>query len=670
MIRPDMVYGSNEVQGKQARYKLLTLLARGGMAEVWLARQEGSRKMKKFVVVKKILPHLARDDDFREMFVDEARITSRFDHPNIVRIHETSLDGEDVFLVLEYLEGESLAFVVSAAMERGKEMPPTLIAGAIAQVTDALDYAHNLKGDDGKPLGIVHRDISPQNIIVLYDGQVKLVDFGVAKAEKKVHQTRTGMMKGKVFYMSPEECLGEKVDARSDIFSLGIIFWEVLTRRHLFKRRLDIDTLRAIVSSRVPPVRTFNKDVTVALDAVVQRALEKEADDRYQTAADMGNAIREHLRRTKTMAGGREIRSFYLSVLADRMEQKRKLLKEMEESDDIPAIVAALKPDTEKALKLSSVRPREMTEIGSDDDLDEPTEVSGLLGRPPGGYFAEPDDDDAEEPTGVTEVDAPAPPVGEDETEDTQQETKAAPPPLPIKTMDTVTEPDPLLRRVRPKPPPRLVPRSVEFTWPAVLGLVLSFVFVAILVKCPAEEPIEPPSAASLEPVPFDDSGHKTAATPPGGRGQSGLAEAMLSIRSRPSGCRVRLNGVNLPGRTPIQNVSVEAGQEYVVTVLCRKHKRESKSITPKAGDRIDLSFRPRRSRSATRYGLLEVNTSPWTEVYLGRKKLGITPIMGYKLPAGKYKLRLINKKWAISKTIFVTINAGKTTKLVKTLDK
>jgi len=663
-----MVYDSKEVLGKEARYTLLTLLARGGMAEVWLARQEGSRKLKKFVVVKKILPHLARDQDFREMFVDEARITSRFDHPNIVRIHETSLEGEDVFLVLEYLEGESLAYVVSAAMERGKEMPPTLIAGAIAQVTDALDYAHNLRGDDGKPLGIVHRDISPQNIIVLYDGQVKLVDFGVAKAEKKVHQTQTGMMKGKVFYMSPEECLGEKVDARSDIFSLGIIFWEVLTRRHLFKRKLDIDTLRAIVSSRVPPVRTFNKDVTVALDAVVQRALEKDAADRYQTAADMGNAIREHLRRTKTMAGGREIRSFYLSVLADRMEQKRKLLKQMEDADDIPAIVSALKPDTEKALKLSSVRPREMTDVGSDEDLDEPTEVSDLLGRPPGEYFAEPEDDeDADESTmttGVTEVEG-----SELAEEDEPADTQAAPPPLPRGTGGTVTKPDPLLQRVKPKPPPRLVPRSVEFTWPAVLGLVLSFIFVAVLVKCPAGDPGEPPARASVEPVPFERPKEEAPEVKPGEKPPQ-LAEAMLSIRSRPSGCRVRLNGVNLPGRTPIQNVSVEADQEYVVTVLCRKHKRESKSITPKGGDRVDLSFRPRRSRSQTRYGLLEVNTSPWTEVYLGRKKLGITPIMGYKLPAGKYKLRLINKKWAISKTLFVTITAGKTTKLVKSLDK
>jgi len=668
MIRPDMLNGSREVQGKQSRYTLLTLLARGGMAEVWLARQEGSRKMKKFVVVKKILPHLARDEDFREMFVDEARITSRFDHPNIVRIHETSLEGEDLFLVLEYLEGESLAYVVSAAMERGKEMPPTLIAGAIAQVTDALDYAHNLRGEDGKPLGIVHRDISPQNIIVLYDGQVKLVDFGVAKAEKKVHQTQTGMMKGKVFYMSPEECLGDRVDARSDIFSLGIIFWEVLTRRHLFKRKLDLDTLRAIVSSRVPPVRTFNKDVTVALDAVVQRALEKEAEDRYQTAADMGNAIREHLRRTKTMAGGREIRSFYLSVLADRMEQKRKLLNELENADDIPAIVSALKPDTEKALKLSSVRPSKMTEVGSDEDLDEPTEVSGLLGRPPGGYFAEPEDDeDGDEPTmttGVTEVDESARPDDGDEPGDTQ----AAPPPLPRGSAGTVTKPDPLLQRVKPKQPARVVPRSVEFTWPAVLGLILSFVFVAILVKCPGEDPGEP-TRASVEPVPFEVPKDGAREVKPGEK-PSRLAEAMLSISSRPSGCRVRLNGVNLPGRTPIQNVSVEAEQEYVVTVLCRKHKRESKSITPKAGDRIDLSFRPRRSRSATRYGLLEVNTSPWTEVYLGRKKLGVTPILGYKLPAGKYKLRLINRKWAISKTLFVTINAGKTTKLVKNLSK
>jgi hypothetical protein len=279
--------------------------------------------------------------------------------------------------------------------------------------------------------------------------------------------------------------------------------------------------------------------------------------------------------------------------------------------------------------------------------------------------------------TGVTAVEEPTRPAVDGEPEDTSEETHSAPPPLPEKEAPTGTmtkpgqapEMDPLMRRVRPKPPPRLVPPTVEFTLPAVLGLILSFVFVTLLVKCPADDSIEPPAKASLEPVPFEEPKNGTLTVKPGGK-PSQLAEAMLSIRSRPSGCRVRLNGVNLPGRTPIQNVSVEADQEYVVTVLCRKHKRASKSITPKSGDRVDLSFRPRRSRSATRYGLLELNTSPWTEVYLGRKKLGTTPILGYKLPAGKYKLRLINKKWAISKTLFVTINAGKTTKLVKNLDK
>jgi serine/threonine-protein kinase len=666
-----MSYGNNEVMGAEARYKILTLLARGGMAEIWLARQEGSRKMGKFVVVKKILPHMARDRDFCDMFVDEARITARLDHPNIVRIHETSLESQDLFLVMEYLEGESLAFVVSAAMERGTEMPPMLIAGIMAQVCAALDYVHNLRGEDGKPLGIVHRDISPQNIIVLYDGRVKLVDFGVAKADEKIHQTQVGMMKGKTFYMSPEECLGEKVDARSDIFSLGIIFWEVLTHRHLFKRKLDIETLRAVVSSRIPPVRTFNKDVNIAMDAVVQRALEKDPSDRYSTAADMGRAIREHLRRTKTMTGRWELRSFYQSVMADRMELKRRLLDELEQSDDLPAIVAALKPDTERALKLSPVRPGEIQYIGADDDLDEPTEVSGLLGRPPGSYFAEPDDDDLDEATmtmpaaakqqppeipettETTDVTALAGAASADEPDDIEKEIKAGPPPV-------------LARQTALFVPVKTVPRSVEFTLPAVLGLILAFVFVTILVKCPADDDsFEKPVKAMLESRSFEEPKNGALVVTPREK-QPGLAEAILSVRTRPSGCRVRLNGVNLPGRTPIQNVSVEANQEYVVTVLCRKHKRKSKSITPQTGDRIDLVFRPRRSRPSTRYGRLDLNTSPWTEVYLGRKKLGITPILGYKLPVGKYKFRLVNKKWAIYKTLFVTITAGKNTKLTK----
>ena len=307
------------LKGAKARYELVTLLAMGGMAEIWLARQQGSREMGKLVVVKRILSYMASQKKFMEMFIDEARITSRFDHPNIVRIHEVGKSGGTLFFIMEYLEGESLGFLVNTGIMKGKVISPELTAGILAQVCDGLDYAHRLRGADGTPLNIIHRDVSPPNIVVLYSGKVKLVDFGIAKADMKVHKTVTGVMKGKVSYMSPEQCRGKPLDGRSDIFSLGIVIWEVLTRRHLFKRNSEIETLQAIANAKVPTVRKFNPAVDRQLDEIVMQALAREPADRYRTAGEMGTALRAYLRKSGKPATEKEIMAFCNGLMAEHV---------------------------------------------------------------------------------------------------------------------------------------------------------------------------------------------------------------------------------------------------------------------------------------------------------------------------------------------------------------
>ena len=235
---------SSEIIGGKGRYMLLKLLARGGMAEIWLARKADGTDAG-YVVIKRLHPYLRDEKKYRDMFLDEARITARLDHANIVKIREVGTYKGDQFLVMEYLDGVSLGHLVNAALDQKLQVPPHLIAGIMAYVCDGLEYAHTLLYQNGKPLNIVHRDVSPPNIIVLFSGEVKLVDFGVARAEDRVHKTAAGMMKGKVSYMSPEQCYGKHLDARSDVFSLGIVFWEVLTCRHLFKRKSEIETLKS-----------------------------------------------------------------------------------------------------------------------------------------------------------------------------------------------------------------------------------------------------------------------------------------------------------------------------------------------------------------------------------------------------------------------------------------
>ena len=237
------------------RYQLLALLATGGMAEIYLARQTGIQGFNRIVVVKRVHPHLARDANFLEMFFDEARIAAQLNHPNIVQIFDLGNESGQYFIAMEYLEGESLAYLVSEAQRTAKVMPPEIAAGIVSQICDGLGYAHRLCDETGAPMHIVHRDVNPQNVIVMFSGQVKLVDFGIAKAALQEHHTTVGTLKGKLSYMSPEQCRCDPLSASSDVFSLGVCFWELLTHNRLFKRQNEVETMNAILKDEIPLVR-------------------------------------------------------------------------------------------------------------------------------------------------------------------------------------------------------------------------------------------------------------------------------------------------------------------------------------------------------------------------------------------------------------------------------
>ncbi|HVY46217.1 MAG TPA: serine/threonine-protein kinase, partial [Minicystis sp.] len=279
------------------RYDVAGLLATGGMAEIFLGKLVGPNEFERPVVIKRILPHLARNAEFVEMFLNEARIVAGIRHANVVHVHELCRDGDDLFLVMEYVEGESVGGIMRRVWTRDETVGFAVSAYLIAEACAGLHAAHELKYPDGSPQNVVHRDVSPQNLMMTYDGHVKLLDFGIAKTARRMGQTEVGVVKGKSAYMSPEQCRGKPLDRRSDLFCLGTLLYELTTSRRLFHRASELATMTAITKQPAPRPSDVVAGYPPALEAVCLRALAKAPDDRYPTAAamrrDLLSAIRE-----------------------------------------------------------------------------------------------------------------------------------------------------------------------------------------------------------------------------------------------------------------------------------------------------------------------------------------------------------------------------------------
>ncbi len=334
------------------RYQLMKKIAVGGMGEVWLARQKGMVGFQKLVVVKRLLPHLTAEQEFVNMFFDEARIAALLNHPNIAQIYDLGeVDGE-FYIAMEYVPGENLRTVAQQALDLKGGMPLALKCRVLADAAAALDFAHLARSPSGAPLDLIHRDVSPQNIIVGFSGSVKLIDFGVAKAAGKINRTATGVIKGKYAYMSPEQARGHDLDSRSDIFGLGIVFYEILASQRLFKRDNDTDTLKAIVYGEVPPPSTLARGIPKQVDAIVMKALEKNRDDRYQTAGQMQLAIEDFLVRGRLPATPAHLSAYMRELFP--VESARDDLKE--ETEPTLATRGAGEPDPVPAPRSSKPR--------------------------------------------------------------------------------------------------------------------------------------------------------------------------------------------------------------------------------------------------------------------------------------------------------------------------
>jgi eukaryotic-like serine/threonine-protein kinase len=309
------------------RYELLLPIAQGGMATVWAARQRGTRGFNKTVAIKTMLPTLTEDPQFEQMFLDEAALAAKIHHPNVAEILDLGEQDEVLYIVMEWVDGEALSIVHKATRKNQAQMPIRLALKIMVQACAGLHAAHELRDENDVPLLLVHRDVSPQNVLVTYDGIVKLVDFGVAKAVGRAGgETSAGQLKGKVPYMSPEQARGGTVDRRTDIFAMGIVLYKLTTGLHPFMGENDLVTMRNIISRPLLPPRVKNPEYPQDVEQILLKCLQKDAEKRYQTVAELGQALERVL--AAMGVADDDIGAYVRAMMGDRGAKRRAAVRD------------------------------------------------------------------------------------------------------------------------------------------------------------------------------------------------------------------------------------------------------------------------------------------------------------------------------------------------------
>ncbi len=311
---------------KYGKYTLIDRIAVGGMAEIFLARQAGLEGFEKTIVIKRIRPHLGKQPSFVKMFLNEAKLAAQLDHPNIVQIYDLGKIADTYFIAMEYIFGRDMRRVIPKAESMGIPFPMVYALKIVSSVCEGLYYAHQ-KGDIyGNPLNIVHRDVTPENIFVSFDGTVKVLDFGIAKAANQIEQTRAGEIKGKLSYMSPEQVVGKALDARSDIFSLGVVLYEWITGFKLFTGENEVAILKSISEGKIYAPSYFKADIPEAVEHILMKALDKDREQRYQTAWEMQYDIDQFLSEYEFTPSNIHLSNFLKQLFSDELEEEKKRL--------------------------------------------------------------------------------------------------------------------------------------------------------------------------------------------------------------------------------------------------------------------------------------------------------------------------------------------------------
>ena len=684
------------------KYTILGKLGHGGMAEVNLAVVGGKGGFRKLFVLKRLHAHLEAEPGFVDMFLDEARLAAQLDHPNCVQTVEvgetegTPSQGPQHFLAMEYLDGQGLERVLRMTGQRGDLLPIHTSARIVADALDGLGYAHDLRGYEGTPLGIVHRDVSPQNIFITYAGVVKLLDFGIAKAESNVVETRTGVVKGKYAYIAPEQALAMPVDRRADLWSMGVVLWEMLTSRRLFKSVNELATLNETLRGAINPPSLYNPEVPRELDQIVLKALQRDADARYATAHDFKDALEGWLATQPEPSDRKAIAALMRERFGDILEQQKQRLKECiatvaQDSRSLDRLVlggtsASMEGD---AVALGS-GPRSMPRAGysvtptpsprpraissgitsgmpSIDDIAPLASVTPAP-RPPSSSRSLPSNRPPAPPVSST---ASHPGLVSSTTSHPGLVSSATSQPgLLSSSMHAVSDTASALLRSSASHPlaagsagdvgadrtvrmPAQRSRSRSLAW-WLLGAASCVVsaVVAVLVW----SAVAPETPASTAP----SAG--TLSTQDGVAEAETVAPEMVAPETGAPPAATELLAPPITTELPSVTSTVRAGERAVREVRRSQRDRgEQPRVEPPAEIAVVPPAPPETTRPepARGPGFLSLVTSPWTEVTLEGRSLGETPLQRVSLPPGTHTLRLRNSEAGIDETYEVTIRPG-----------
>lgn len=689
------------------KYVLLRKLAVGGMAEVFLAKSMGAEGFQRTVVIKRILPSYTEDEAFVSMFIDEARIAAALHHASIVQVIDFDKQDDAYYIAMEYIDGRDLRRIIDMGTKADLAMTPLMTAHAVAQIASGLHYAHTRKSEDGEPLNIIHRDVSPHNIMISLGGDVKLADFGIAKAAARSTKTRAGTVKGKCAYMSPEQAKGKPLDPRSDLFALCTVTWEMLTYKRLFEGDSDFEILNNVLNQSVPPPSLFRKSVPRELDAIILKGLRKDPNERYASLAALEKDLQNFV--FKQASGRDEL---------DLATYMRRLLEA-----DTGATGTDSKPTPKMAPK---EKPAPSPEAGTE-LLSEDMATTPKPGLEPEAETLAIDVSEGSPPTTV--------PVGllKEELEEVLSAEETAEEEYadagPVESAPTVALPESEVQAVLTDTGDELrstgnlpkgttsridvragrASRAAMWLFFVLVGVALGIggYYVVMAFGDPealvAETPVATsPAPAGTEPVTSETPVAVTPDTGPPARpdvpavavapdvspedigqvaaGPGDVKEppaeqaAVVRLEVSPSKARVRVDG-KLVGKKDGKRVLADrfkVGSRFFVEVTASGHKTHRETHEVKAADeviRIALSRRqvskpkPKPKPVPSETGYVTINARPWADVFHKGRKVGTTPVRRLVVPVGRQVFTLRNK--VASKTITITVDKGRTTRRV-----
>ena len=628
-VRQDVLSASQQF----GRYQLVAKLATGGMAEIHLARRQSTKGRPNFVVIKRMLPHLADDPNFTLMFRDEARLAALIEHPNVCKVHDVGVVRDTYFIAMEHLRGVPMSRILKHTSAQGDALDLPLIAGIMWQACEGLHAAHELKGQDGNYLGVIHRDVSPPNLFVTEAGVVKLLDFGIAKAAGASSKTRTGHIKGKHAYMSPEQILDQPLDRRSDVFALGTVLYEALALTPLFQRGTDFLTFKAITEHAAPDLAAVRPDIPDPLCRVVMRALERDRDLRFATAKEFGEAIVEAAEFFGGPAKPQHIAAMIQTDFGPELRRRRRLLT------NVTARVNALKEQAQAALAARGSAPDvDIEEVDIEPEgVQVSRQMSGQLDvmrprhqEPPPPIPAPEDRSTIVEPIAMgAELDsgpvAPqaqlAPPVDVSVVTTTQPNTWSADSSPGIAAVESVgalsSAAWPRQRESRTK--------YVAFAAIATMAIAAATAVVCSVTSSTDEKPAE-----------------IGAVDRPDRRAASGGVQDNAATRG---------DVASNPGEAPVL-VSPNDGSTKADLVDASAHKAEPDERVTKSGTAVasprDVGVRdPEKTKDEKRPedrrpGYYSIDSTPYATIYIDGRRVGLTPLYKMKLKAGRHRVKAV----------------------------